>query len=940
MFNIRLVLVCHLILIWFGANAQFEIGSHPSDIRWQQIDNKHVKVIYPTGQNQKAQRIANLIELMATEQLASIGLRTKKIDLVLQTNQVVSNGYAALSPYRTEFFGTPFQSNQFLGSINWLDALTIHEYRHALQYTNANRGITRFFNILQGQNGWAVAMNLSVPDWFFEGDATMTETVLSDNGRGRTSTFFKEQRALILNNRHYAYMKARNGSFKDLVPDHYRLGYTMINYGRNQFDSNLWAKVLADAGRYRSLVYPFSGALKRHTGMRSPAMYRAAYGELEQKWRQELNNISLTNQEVLRPKSSRLVTDQRWPNILQDGSLVYLQSSYQKTPAIYQLKDGRSEQVTTVGISAQPFLSEQNGKLAWTELRTHPRWANRNYSVIMTYDMSTGVKNTVTRKSKYFSPEFAHHGTSIATVEVNNDLDVHIHILDAETGTIKQVLENSANDFISYPKWSKDDQSIIYLAKRNSQLAFLRYHLASNQITELTEWNTNAIGSFNLNGETLVYSAGYSGIDNIYALDLDSQKNIRQLTSVPVGAYDPDISEDGSKIVLTEFTDMGAQLTALSVDNYLNQSIKITSTEQQERYQIQRSATEKNILTDVSQRTYTGKAYNDLFRGMKLHSWSFGGETNLTAFSLQFQNILNDVQAELLSSYNTNEQALSFGGRLDIARWFTAINLATSVNDRSAYVLTSADTLNLESFTERNLSTGLSIPLRWIYGNYTTNLRLSSAYVHRLNSAYEKQEGREESIGSIETSLSLSNIRRRAVQNVLPRFGQIFQFSFSQAITGASAEKFNLSASLFFPGLMKNHGIRIDGAYQKELLRNDYQFPDGFFYARGYGYPSFNDQVRRLGLNYQLPLLYPDWGFWGLIYFKRVRANLFYDIAQAKIHDLDFSRTQSSTGAELLLDNTYFNVLPLTLGLRYSYLFDALPDQDNYDFSFFFIANF
>lgn len=937
----RIPIVCLLFTIsYFQSYAQFEIGSHPSDIKWQQIDNNYVKVIYPDGQAEKAQRIADLIDYMAKEQLSSIGLKTRKLDLILQTNQVISNGYAALSPYRSEFFGTPFQSNQFLGALDWLDALAIHEYRHALQYTNANRGITRLFHFLQGQNGWAITMNLSVPDWFFEGDATMTETVLTDNGRGRTTTFFKEQRALFQHNRYYSYLKARNGSFKDLVPDHYRLGYTIMNYGRNQFDPNIWAKVLADAGRYRTLIYPFSGALKKHTGMRSPAMYRAAYGALEQEWQKEAQRLTFTEQQVLTPRPKRTVTNHRWPNIMEDGSIVYLHSSFRKTPDIYQLKDGRSELVTTVGISAQRYLSARKGQLYWTEVRRDARWANRNYSVIMSYDMESRQKRQLTKKSKYFSPELSNDGQSIVTVEVNEQLAVQIHILDAKDGTVKRILKNEAKDFISYPKWIADDQAIVYLAKRNSKLAFLRYDLASDQITPLTDWMNNTIGSFNLNGETLVYSAGYSGIDNIYAIDLSGANGIRQITSVPVGAYDPDISIDGKQIVMSEFTDMGHQLTSIWFTDFINQSIEVQAVDSQERFNIQRSETEENILQGFPKLNYEAAPYKSLFRGMKLHSWSFGGETNITAFSLQFQNILNDVQAEFLTSYNTNEEALSFGGRLDIARWYTAFNLATVVNDRSAYVLTPVDTLQLESFSERTINAGLSIPLQWIRGNYFTSLRLSTDYTQRLTTAYDKQEGREESIGSLQTRISFANVRRRALQNVQTRFGQLFQINYSRGISGPNAEKINATASLFFPGLFSNHGIRIDGAYQKELLRNEYQFPDGFFYARGYGYPSFNDEVSRLGLNYQLPLVYPDWGFAGLIYFKRVRANLFYDIARVEIADLEFSRTQASIGSELLLDNTYFNVLPLTLGIRYSYLLDPIPEEDRYNFGFFFIADF
>ncbi len=940
MYSFRTFTFVVFFIIPFCSYTQFQIGAHPSDIEWQQIDNNQVKVIYPKGQDQKAARIANLIAYMAEEQLASIGLRTKKIDLILQTNQVLSNGYAALSPYRTEFFGTPPQSNQFLGSIDWLDALTIHEYRHALQYTNANRGITRFFNILQGQNGWAVVMNLSVPDWFFEGDATMTETVLTNNGRGRTPSFFKEQRALFQNNRYYSYPKARNGSFKDLVPDHYRLGYTMMKYARNEFNPNIWANVLADAGRYRSLIYPFSGALKRHTGLKTPALYRASYGALEAQWNKQKASLNLSPTEAITSKPLRVVTNYSWPNFSIDSSIVYLKSSFQKTPAIYQLKDGRSEEVTTVGISTQQFLSEQNGHLAWTELRTDPRWANRSYSVIMTYDLTSMTKKELTHNTKFFSPEFSNSMEQIVAVEVTDNLQVSLQIIDAGTGKTQRIIKNELNDFISFPKWTADDQAIIYLAKRNSQLAFFRYNFSTDNSEQLTEWTNNVIGGFNLNESTLIYSGGHSGIDNLYAFELDKPKEVRQLTSVSIGAYTPDISMDGKAVIFSEFTDMGHQLSRLTEDNYLGRPTNIQAAETQKSFGIQLSDTEQNILESIPEKTYESKAYNSLFRGMKLHSWSFGGETSFTALSLQFQNILNDVQAELFSSYNINEESISFGGRLSLARWYTPINLSTNVVERSTILLTPVDTFQVESFSERRISAGLSLPLRYIRGNYFTNINLATNYVHRFNTNFAGDDNRKDNFGSIETTFSISNIRRRARQNVLPRFGQIFQAAYRYGLRDDNTQKVNLAASLFFPGLHRNHGIRIDGAFQRELLNNTYQFSDAFFYARGYTYPSGNDQASRIAFNYQLPLLYPDWGFAGLVYFKRVRANLFFDLGHLQVFDFDFGITQKSTGIELLLDNNYFNVLPITLGLRYAYKLDPRNGEDRSDFGVFFITDF
>ena len=81
----------------------------------------------------------------------------------------------------------------------------------------------------------------------------------------------------------------------------------------------------------------------------------------------------------------------------------------------------------------------------------------------------------------------------------------------------------------------------------------------------------------------------------------------------------------------------------------------------------------------------------------------------------------------------------------------------------------------------------------------------------------------------------------------------------------------------------------------------------------------------KLGANYHFPLFYPDWGFGNIVYFLRVRANIFYDYAQIadynnanRLVELDFR----SYGTEIFFDTKWWNQLPVSFGFRYSRLLD------------------
>jgi hypothetical protein len=78
----------------------------------------------------------------------------------------------------------------------------------------------------------------------------------------------------------------------------------------------------------------------------------------------------------------------------------------------------------------------------------------------------------------------------------------------------------------------------------------------------------------------------------------------------------------------------------------------------------------------------------------------------------------------------------------------------------------------------------------------------------------------------------------------------------------------------------------------------------------------------KLGINYHFPLLYPDWGIVNIVYFLRIRANIFYDFTNIKSLRTGNSYHLISYGTEIYFDTRWWNQQPITLGIRYSRLQD------------------
>ena len=182
----------------------------------------------------------------------------------------------------------------------------------------------------------------------------------------------------------------------------------------------------------------------------------------------------------------------------------------------------------------------------------------------------------------------------------------------------------------------------------------------------------------------------------------------------------------------------------------------------------------------------------------------------------------------------------------------------------------------------------------------------------------------------------LSNRKRLAYQHEIPRFGQAVRLNYAHSIDSLSINQFTALSDFSFPGLANNHTFILQIDYVREPLANDIRLGNSFQYSRGH-VAQETDQAVRMGLNYHLPLLYPDMGLGGLFFIKRLRMKPFFDLTALFLGN-DIDRYQSSIGSEFLFDINVFNVESVTFGVRWSHLLnDNLQPGVNKDVFEFFI---
>src|SRR5687768_812970 len=87
-----------LFLIFIHFSSQAQLGGNPSSIKWQQLNTLEVRVIFPQQKDSVAKRVAGIITHLNRTTQNTIGRKEKKINLVLQNETTISNGYVGLGP--------------------------------------------------------------------------------------------------------------------------------------------------------------------------------------------------------------------------------------------------------------------------------------------------------------------------------------------------------------------------------------------------------------------------------------------------------------------------------------------------------------------------------------------------------------------------------------------------------------------------------------------------------------------------------------------------------------------------------------------------------------------------------------------------------------------------------------------------------------------------
>ena len=906
-----------IFLFQLSLTAQ-KIGGNPPTVKWRQVNIPAARIIFSDGLDSTANRIANVISFMEKPTQRTIGNRSRKINIVLQNETVISNGYVGLAPFRSEFFLTPPQNSFELGSIPWPDMLALHEFRHVEQYSNFDVGLSRVMRVLFGDGGQALANSAAVPDWFFEGDAVFNESNLSMQGRGNLPSFFNGYRSLWEEGENYNWMQLRNGSLKNYIPDHYELGYMLVAYGREKYGDSFWKKVTQDAASYKGLFYPFQKAIKRYAGI----SYKTFRGNALNYFKDQLNVKDPEGR--LFSKSEKYINEQ-YPTFNEKGEIIYLKNSFDEIPFFNaRKKDGSDIKIRIADVTIDPYFNYKNNRIIYASYQPDLRWGNRSYNEIKILDLSSGKQQTIARKSRSFSPDISWNGKVVVAV-VEDDLNRQtLKIFDTETGEVKKQLSNHDGLIYTYPKFTNRESIVSAVRNQEGKMSIAEIDFNKDETVYLLPFTLNVIGFPVVYGDTLYYSYSYSKKDELFAYSFTDKKTWKIVTPEMegVGKYAPTVNDEN--IAWHTFTASGNRIISLPrsqlsfVEIPGDKLLRITSD-----FGISSlSNTNSNLLYMVPDDTFNSSKYRKGFQIFNFHSIIPDISDPNYTLSLSGENILNTFQSELSLTYNQAEgyKRLGFSGTYSALFPYLSGGVNYTFDRRLFRNGVPVYFNQLEPYA------GIHVPLNLSRGRSFTFLNGGAQYVFNksfFKGAY-KDSLANRYYGYLNSYLSFSHQVQKASKQIFPRFAQAINGSYKTALTNYSGNQAMISASIYLPGVFKNNSFVLNGAWLKKDSLRQISFSSGFPFSRGYEATNFY-KMYKWGANYHLPLLYPDVGFGNILFILRVRANVFFDetfVQDFKQNRQKFTAYFRSAGTEISFDTKWWNQVKVSFGFRYSYLFD------------------
>lgn len=912
-----ILIICGLLVAERSHAQYYSWGTDPTSFRWQQIKGEKYRIVYPDTARHIASEMAFYLDAVQGDIAYGYKHPQMSIPFVVHPANMLSNGLVMWLPKRVEFLSTPAINGY---SMPWRKQLIAHEYRHAVQYNNLNRGLVKGLSYIIGQQSSTIGL-LFMPLWMMEGDAVMSETEMSTFGRGLQPSFSIAYRAY---DNVLGAFKSRDkwfcGSFKDYIPDHYQLGYFMCRHGYNEYNAILGNDMADLTTRRPWMVVSNSWVFKRLYGTTQPRLFDETFDTLYHHW-QSLGKVKQSTSYVAIPEVESYTTYSH-PLTLNDGRVLALKKDLSNPSALVVLNptSGEEQRLIHTGIiSSRPALNP-SGRIYWTEYRRSPLFAEKVTSKIYYLDSDKKYSRRLRIKGNALYPTPLDNST-LAWVEYDIDGSYSV-VVGNNTKEISRTTLTKDKE-IHGMAWDNTTQAIYLIITDDEGMHIAK--LSDGKLQSVTRAAYTTLSDLRAKDGKLYFGSIHSGRDELHYVDLATGKEY-QLSKSSFGSFSP-APYDTERVIATSYDRRGflpvmqSMTTAKEIEYRPHPEAMLLP--QSKPWGIINLDTLRfdNTAADSIAQQKPSRRFSRIGHGINIHSWAPASydpyaivEESKVAFNLgatiMSQNILSNTEGFLTWGWNHDEGSI-FKGTL---RYY---GLGVSLWAKGTYggkqKIHTVYKYNPETQEKEfpnapkqgryySVSAGATLPLLIQHGYHTSQLTMSTSWnfsngmtanVDKLR--YEGGKitnfetiGYSKGVHQLSFGVGFSDQVRMAHRDFLPPWGIVLQASYTlNPTTNDFGHLAVLYGKLYTPGFAKHHSLSLAASYQtsiggfhSDMMLSDLAFKSTKLLPRGFSsYDIVSKDYVATSLNYQLPVWYPDGGWEGVIYFKRLRLNLGGDYA-------------------------------------------------------------
>ncbi len=908
-------------------SAQFySWGADPESLRWRKMKGDKISVIYPDTSAHLGHKLFHYTHTIQKDIGFGFNHGPMNIPFVIHPENARSNGLVMWLPKRVEILSSPAVNGY---SMPWLKQLAAHEYRHAVQYNNLNRGVVRVFSYILGQQSSTIGL-LFMPLWGLEGDATLSETQMSSFGRALQPSFTIDYRAAgrdVLRRKNSD--KWFCGSYREHIPDHYHIGYQVTAYADTKYDENIWNKITRYAVRNPYVFATTAVAMKRYYNTSTNRLVRETFNDLNDYW-ERLPKVEDSSERLPMP-AQRSFTTYRYPMALDADRIISYKESLDTTGefVLSDLRDNTERRICRIGdLSTRPTLA--GGRLWWTEYRRSLLYAERVNSKLCYVDIDRHLTRSVHKFRNALYP------TAISERElawVEYDPSGIYSVVRGYAPNPRYVYGRTklpADVEIHSLAWDNRTAKLYFIATSDDGM-WIGSLDGEGNIASVTKPAYITISDLRAGDGVLYFGSIASGKDEVHCLDLASGTE-RRISTSTYGSFSPSPAPDGG-VLMTTYHRGGYALARQRVER---DTLPVVAYSRLPENVVNPPRKQWNLINLDSVRFTAADSAKVVGKGkprrfiksahlFNVHSWA---PASYDPFALTEEGALDfNLGATIMSQsiLSTMEGFLTWGWNRDEGSFYKAsvryyglgVNLGVSASyggRQRLYTVYSYErnpqTGQMELvFPEEpkrdkyyNIQVSALLPLYMQSGYLTHNCSISAVWnfsnglVARMNRikyfggniSNIAKIGFVEGLHSLQFGASYGFTSQLAHKDFLPRWG--YSLSANFAFNPADSKFSNLVAlysRAYLPGVVRHHSLSLAAAYQTSIggYSSDRTIAANKFTAAQllpHGYSSAeisSDNYFACSLNYQLPVWYPEGGIPTVIYFKRVRVNIGADFA-------------------------------------------------------------